>query len=155
MAISSLRVAGSIPHSIAKTATQISLANYSFADPLSIGFLALRARERNVELINHQGKCSTFLSRIGLYSYANLADPHQIHARRNNDRTIEIQDADASQDAVYDRLRSLLSGDSSLSTIEQLVAEMISNVENHSESHGLVVGQLSVTALSWPLSILE
>jgi len=133
---------GSIPYNIAKTSKEISLADFSFADPLTIGFLAIRARCGSVQLINQYGQCSTFLSRIGLYRYANLSDPHRIRARRSNDRTVEIQDADASQDAVYDRLRSLLRRDMSLRTIEQLVAEMISNVENHSESHGVVVGQV-------------
>jgi hypothetical protein len=133
---------------IAISAPKIEIGQYDFIKPLAIGLLAVRAKNRAVELSDFRGSVSTFLSRIGFFDYANLEDPHQI---RGFDiaRTIEIRAVpQGTDDKVYHSLKRLLSNhEVTLQTISKIVMELVANVEMHSQSSGLIVGQVANNTL--------
>ena len=123
----------------------IVISDFNFAKPLTIGLLASRAKHNGLVVTGFEGPLATFLSRIGYFSFLGVLDPFHLH-RRNNLGTLEITDASndfcPEIDQVYDQVRTLLHGYPNLRSIEQVLAELITNIKLHSEGLGLVVGQV-------------
>jgi hypothetical protein len=124
----------------------VKLDGYKFLEPIAIAHLAVSCKERNslVDLNHCLGPAASFLSRLNFYDYVGLVDNFGcgIYAG-NNKETIEVNDASNANDAVFDKVKVILAGESpdSLETIDRLLSELITNVEMYAR-FGVVVGQV-------------
>lgn len=124
----------------------INLSRYTFLEPISIGYLAIACKENNF-LVNQKecsGNAASFLSRLNFYNYVGLNDPFgQSKYAGNNRNTLEINEANNSNNQVYDKVNDILSSETTenIQTVERLLSELITNVEMYAE-YGVVVGQV-------------
>lgn len=124
----------------------ISLNRYTFLEPISIAHLAVATKEDNriINLPDCTGNAASFLSRLNFFDYVGIPDPigNNIYTG-NNKNTIEVNDANNSNNAVFDKVKEILINEPSenVDTIDRLLAELITNVEMYA-SFGVVVGQV-------------
>jgi len=124
----------------------VDLSRYTFLEPISVGHLAIACKLNNslIDISKCSGNAASFLSRMNFYEYIGIHDVFGSNQYvGNNQNTLEINDANNSNFEVFDRVNGILSGEpeKNITTIERLLAELVTNVEMYAD-FGVVVGQV-------------
>lgn len=89
----------------------VSLNRYTFLEPISIAHLAIAEKEDTniINLTDCTGNAASFITRLNFFDYVGMVDPIGKNVFTGNNRnTIEVNDANNSNNAVYDKVKEIL-----------------------------------------------